>query len=78
MIDLDLNRVGIPFDWADLFGRWATVDLEVGSGKGKFLLELAAAFPDVGIGLLGVSFAFGLTVLTVVPTWALTQSNPLR
>jgi aquaporin Z len=25
---------------------------------------LAAAFPDVGIGLLGVSFAFGLTVLS--------------
>src|SRR5262245_18314151 len=27
---------------------------------------LAAAFPNVGIGLLGVSFAFGLTVLTMV------------
>ena len=26
---------------------------------------LAAAFPKVGIGLLGVSFAFGLTVLTM-------------
>ncbi len=26
---------------------------------------LAAAFPDVGIGLLCVSFAFGLTVLTM-------------
>ena len=26
---------------------------------------LAAAFPDVSIGLLGVSFAFGLTVLTM-------------
>src|SRR3984893_10237439 len=26
---------------------------------------LAAAFPAVGIGLLGVSFAFGLTVLTM-------------
>src|SRR6201989_279182 len=26
---------------------------------------LAAAFPQVGIGLLGVSLAFGLTVLTV-------------
>ena len=26
---------------------------------------LAAAFPQVGIGLLGVSFAFGLTVLTM-------------
>ena len=27
---------------------------------------LAAAFPDVGIGLVGVSFAFGLTVLTMI------------
>ncbi len=27
---------------------------------------LAAGFPDVGIGLLGVSLAFGLTVLTMV------------
>jgi aquaporin Z len=26
---------------------------------------LAASFPDVGIGLVGVSFAFGLTVLTL-------------
>jgi len=26
---------------------------------------LAAAFPGVGIGLVGVSFAFGLTVLTM-------------
>ncbi|HEY6171224.1 MAG TPA: aquaporin, partial [Candidatus Kapabacteria bacterium] len=26
---------------------------------------LAAAFPDVGIGLVGVSIAFGLTVLTI-------------
>jgi aquaporin Z len=29
---------------------------------------LAAAFPEVGIGLLGVSLAFGLTVLTMVYT----------
>ncbi|HAY95862.1 aquaporin, partial [Shewanella sp.] len=26
---------------------------------------LAAAFPEVGIGLLGVALAFGLTVLTM-------------
>ena len=26
---------------------------------------LAAGFPNVGIGLVGVSFAFGLTVLTI-------------
>jgi aquaporin Z len=29
---------------------------------------LAAAFPDVGIGLLGVACAFGLTVLTMAYT----------
>lgn len=29
---------------------------------------LAAAFPDVGIGLLGVSLAFGLTVITMAYT----------
>ena len=29
---------------------------------------LAAAFPNVGIGLLGVSAAFGLTVLTMAMT----------
>jgi aquaporin Z len=29
---------------------------------------LTAAFPDVGIGILGVSFAFGLTVLTMAYT----------
>ncbi|MGY2049385.1 aquaporin Z [Methylobacterium sp. JK268] len=45
----------------------------VAEGVGTFWLTfggcgsavLAAAFPQVGIGLLGVSFAFGLTVLTM-------------
>ncbi|TFG36590.1 MAG: hypothetical protein E4H44_06565 [Candidatus Aminicenantes bacterium] len=46
MIDLDLNQVGIPFDFAELFGRSVAVDLEIGSGKGKFLLEMAQASPD--------------------------------
>lgn len=31
---------------------------------------LAAAFPQVGIGLLGVAFAFGLSVLTMATRWA--------
>jgi len=46
MIDLDLNEVGIPFDWTELFGRSVPVDLEIGSGKGKFLFEMATAWPD--------------------------------
>ena len=29
---------------------------------------IAAAFPDVGIGLLGVSLTFGSTVLTMIYT----------
>lgn len=44
---------------AELFGTFWLVLGGCGSAV------LAAAFPDVGIGLLGVSFAFGLAVLTM-------------
>lgn len=46
MIDLDLNQVGVPLGWPEIFGRSAPVDIEIGSGKGKFLLELAADQPQ--------------------------------
>ena len=46
MIDLDLNQVGVPFKWSEIFGRSAPVDVEIGSGKGKFFLELAASQPE--------------------------------
>ncbi|MGR9109049.1 MAG: aquaporin Z [Gammaproteobacteria bacterium] len=45
--------------WAELFGTFWLVLGGCGSAV------LAAGFPDVGIGLLGVSLAFGLTVLTM-------------
>jgi aquaporin Z len=44
---------------AEFFGTFWLVLVGCGSAV------IAAAFPDVGIGLLGVSFAFGLTVLTM-------------
>ncbi|NCC02579.1 MAG: aquaporin Z [Proteobacteria bacterium] len=44
---------------AEMFGTFWLVLGGCGSAV------LAAAFPSVGIGLLGVSFAFGLTVLTM-------------
>lgn len=44
---------------AELFGTFWLVFGGCGSAV------LAAAFPQVGIGLLGVSLAFGLTVLTM-------------
>ena len=46
MIDVDLDQVGIPFSWQELFGRTAPTDVEIGSGKGKFLNELATARPE--------------------------------
>ena len=49
-----MNKYG-----AELFGTFWLVLGGCGSAV------LAAAFPDVGIGLLGVSLAFGLTVLTM-------------
>ena len=49
-----MNRLG-----AEFFGTFWLVLGGCGSAV------LAAAFPDVGIGLLGVSLAFGLTVLTM-------------
>jgi tRNA (guanine-N7-)-methyltransferase len=45
MIDIDLNAVSVPLDWAELFGRDAPTEIEIGSGKGRFLLERAAAEP---------------------------------
>src|SRR5512136_1239644 len=44
---------------AEFFGTFCLVLGGCGSAV------LAAAFPSVGIGLLGVSLAFGLTVLTM-------------
>lgn len=44
---------------AEVFGTFWLVFGGCGSAV------LAAAFPEVGIGLVGVSFAFGLTVLTM-------------
>jgi len=46
MIDIDLDQVSIPLQWPELFGRDAPTDIEIGSGKGKFLNELATAQPD--------------------------------
>jgi tRNA (guanine-N7-)-methyltransferase len=46
MIDVDLDQVTIPLVWPQLFAREGQCDVEIGAGKGKFLLELAAARPE--------------------------------
>jgi tRNA (guanine-N7-)-methyltransferase len=47
VIDVDLNAASVPLAWAELFGRQGPTELEIGSGKGRFLLGLARDRPQV-------------------------------
>jgi len=42
----DAPRSPVPIDWANLFGNTNPVEIEVGTGKGLFLLHAATARPD--------------------------------
>jgi len=46
MIEIDLNDASLPLSWQELFGRNAPTDVELGSGKGRFLLEMAGKHPE--------------------------------
>ncbi len=37
-----------PLDWEAIFGRAGPVEIEIGSGKGGFLVDAATRFPDTG------------------------------
>ncbi|MEZ5980303.1 MAG: tRNA (guanosine(46)-N7)-methyltransferase TrmB, partial [Planctomycetota bacterium] len=45
-IATDFDTLAKPVDFAELFGRTAPVELEIGSGKGTFLVQEAAVRPD--------------------------------
>lgn len=47
--------VGAMLDWAAVFGRDAPVEMEIGSGKGGFLLRQARAHPERNY--LGIEWA---------------------
>jgi tRNA (guanine-N7-)-methyltransferase len=48
-IVLDLGSVGLPLSSREVFGRAVPLEVELGAGKGRFLLEWAAAHPEIGI-----------------------------
>jgi tRNA (guanine-N7-)-methyltransferase len=52
---LDPDRALDGLDWAEVFGSEGRVEVEIGIGKGKFLLSVAAARPDAHH--LGVEWA---------------------
>jgi tRNA (guanine-N7-)-methyltransferase len=51
-LTLDLGRVGRPLDPLELFGAALPLEVELGLGKGRFLIEQAASHPETGF--LGV------------------------
>ena len=51
-----------PFDFAVLFGNRHPVEIEVGSGKGRFLIDQAAARPQVNF--LGIEWSLKYLRLT--------------
>ena len=48
-IDIDLNSATVPLHWPQLFGVDGPVHVEIGSGKGRFLLKLAAERPELSL-----------------------------
>lgn len=63
-IVLDLNAVSLPLTAAAAFGRGGRFEVEIGVGKGRFLLEQAAAYPETCF--LGVERARKYLHLTAV------------
>ena len=54
-VAVDLDNYGPPIDLQRLFSRAAPLHLEIGSGKGTFLLNYARQHPE--INLLGIEWA---------------------
>ena len=42
-----LDKISAPIDWKTLFGNTHPVEIEIGCGKGRFLLEASRLFPHV-------------------------------
>jgi len=56
-VGLDVETLARPIDFALLFGNDHPVELEIGSGKGTFLIGQAKSRP--GINFLGIEYARG-------------------
>lgn len=54
-IGLDVETLARPIDWAAMFGNDHPVEIEIGSGKGTFMVEHAKGHPEVN--LLGIEWA---------------------
>ena len=62
-------------DWADVFGRTAPVELEIGCGKGLFLLGAAAADPETDFVGVEVARTYALATAGRLAKRALTNAR---
>jgi tRNA (guanine-N7-)-methyltransferase len=46
-IEFHLRDLTASIDWAALFGNAGPLEIEIGSGKGRFLIQSALAHPDI-------------------------------
>ena len=44
---ISLNEITPPIDWGELFGNENPVEIEIGCGKGRFLLEASRQHPEI-------------------------------
>jgi len=54
-IGLDVEKLPKPLNWRELFGNDHPVEMEIGMGKGTFLVEQAKARPEVNF--FGIEYA---------------------
>ena len=52
---LELGELTEPIDWAEVFGRQAPLEMEIGCGKGLFMVNSAQAHPETNF--IGVEIA---------------------
>ena len=77
-IALPPERIGERIDFADLFGRTAPVEMEIGCGKGGFLLRQARAHPERDYFAVEWASKFYRFAIDRMARWGLTNVRILR
>ncbi len=72
-VALRSEDLGAPIDFAQLFGRRAPVQIEIGTGKGTFILHEARARPEVDFIGIEWSRPFYLFAVDRIGRWGMTN-----
>jgi tRNA (guanine-N7-)-methyltransferase len=77
-VGVRIEDLAAPLDFEKIFGRTAAVHIEIGSGKGTFLLGQGRARPDVNF--LGIEWArkYYLYAVDRIGRWGLTNVKFIR